>query len=485
MGPWTSLELSSPCHGEDQGFKSPRARLFSQEIRGSNPLARAISTWYHAMPRPQKPPFNLGGFLIGLLNMKFGQRTFSALSVRNYRLYFIGQTISMSGTRMQFVCQSWLVLLITKSAIALGLTAALQWLPILVFGAWGGVFVDRFSKRKILCFTQLASGILALILGIVVIFGWVKIWMVYVLAVALGLVNVIDGPAGQTFVVEMVNKEKLSNAIALNSIETNIARVLGPALAGFLIVYVGLGFCFLINAFSYVAVAIAILMMRANELYISPLVRTAKGQLQEGLKYAKSSPVIRDVLLMGAIVGALACEFAVSLPLLAKFTFNGDAGTYAILVSAMGAGSIIGGLVLAGRRKINTYVFSIITFLFGFFILLAAAMPTLFLTILLLTVVGFFHIYFSSLGNIILQLESDPKMRGRIMALWLVAYSGSVLIGAPIVGWICQYSGPRWGLAFGGFAAIIAAGIGLKNLKAAKIRPYAGKELLSYEEEIL
>ncbi len=416
--------------------------------------------------------------------MKFGQRAFSALGVRNYRLYFIGQAISMSGTRMQFICQSWLVLLITKSAIALGLTAALQWLPILVFGAWGGVLVDRFPKKKILFFTQLASGILALILGIVVIFGWVKIWMVYVLAIALGLVNVIDGPAGQTFIVEMVNKEKLSNAIALNSIETNIARVLGPALAGFLIVYVGLGFCFLINAFSYVAVAIAISMMRANELYFSPLVRTAKGQLKEGLRYAKSSPLIRNVLLMGAIVGALACEFAVSLPLLAKFTFNGDAGKYAILVSAMGAGSIIGGLVLAGRRKIDIHGFAIITFLFGFFILLTAVAPTLFLTILLLTAVGFFHIYFSSLGNIILQIESNPDLRGRVIALWLVAYSGSVLIGAPIVGWISQYSGPRWGLAFGGFAAIIAAGIGFKNFKNAKIKPDNSKRLQSYKRKI-
>ena len=400
--------------------------------------------------------------------MKFDEKTFSSLRIKNYRLYFIGQAISLTGTRMQLICQSWLVLSITKSGTALGVTVALQWLPILLFGAWGGVIVDRFSKRKILYFTQLASGIIALILGALVISGWVNIWMVYGLAFALGLVNVIDGPAGQTFVTEMVGKKDLSNAIALNAVETSIARVLGPALAGILIVFIGLGFCFLVNALSYLAVVLALFMMNAKELYHTPLIEKARGQLREGLKYAISSPIIRDVLLMGAIVGALACEFSVSLPLLAQFTFNGDAGTYSILVFAMGVGSMIGGLIMAGRRRTAPFAIVIVSFLFGLSILLTSVIPTLFLTVLLLVVVGFFHIYFASLGNIILQLESVPNMRGRVMALWLVAYSGSVLIGGPIVGWVGQYAGPRWSLALGGSAAVIAAIVGARSLKKEK-----------------
>ncbi|MBU3935017.1 MFS transporter [Patescibacteria group bacterium] len=397
----------------------------------------------------------------------------SPLKIKNYRLYFLGQGISQSGTRMQLVAQSWLVLSITGSGFALGLLAAFQFLPIFLFGAWGGVITDRFPKRKILYCTQLISGALALILALLVIFGWIKVWMVYILALALGLINVINSPTEHTFVIEMVREKELPGAIALNAIETNFARVFGPAFAGFLIVYFSLGFCFLINALSYFAVVIALFMMDAKELYCAPLIKATKGKLWDGIKYIKSSLLMKDILFMSLIVGSLACEFAVSLPLLAQFTFNGNAGTYSILLSAMGVGSLIGGLFMAAHRKATFNVFVFVTFLFGLFILATAISPILLLAISLLVVVGFFHIYFSSLGNTILQLKSVPEMRGRVTAIWIVAYSGSVLIGGPIIGWVCQYAGPRWGLALGGLATLLAAGIGARNLNKKSVERVA------------
>ena len=283
--------------------------------------------------------------------MGLGKKTFSSLKIRNYRLYFVGQAISLSGTWMQTIGQSWLVLQLTHSGTALGFVVALQFLPILFLGPWGGLIADRFPKRKILYFTQSISGVLALILGILVITGSVKVWMVYILALLLGLVNVFDNPTRQTFVIEMVDKKKLQNAIALNTFEINVARVVGPALAGALIVSAGLGMCFIINAISYIAVIIALHMMNDKELYRSPLVEKAKGQLMEGFRYVRSNPIILNTLIMMAIIGTLTYEFNVSLPLFAEFTFHGNAGTYAMLTSALGVGSIIGGLFLAGRRK--------------------------------------------------------------------------------------------------------------------------------------
>lgn len=393
------------------------------------------------------------------------KKIFSPLKIKNYRLYFLGQGISQSGTRMQLVAQSWLVFSMTGSGIALGLLAGFQFLPVLIFGAFGGVITDRFSKRKILYYTQFFSGILALALAMLVIFGLIKVWMVYIFALALGLIDVVNSPTEHSFIIEMVREKELPGAIALNAIETNFARVLGPAFAGFLIVYFSLGICFLVNAFSYIAVIIALFLMDAKELYCATIIKNTKGRLVEGIKYIKSSVLIKDILFMSFIVGCLTCEFAVSLPLLAQFTFNGNAGTYSILLSAMGFGSLIGGLFMAGYRKTTFKFFVLITLLFGLCILLVAVSPFLWITILLLVITGFFHIYFSSLGNTILQLNSASEMRGRVTAIWLVAYNGSVLIGGPIIGWVCQYAGPRWGLALGGLATLFAVVIGFKNLK--------------------
>ena len=395
------------------------------------------------------------------------RRTFFSLGIWNFRLYFIGQAISLSGTWMQTIGQSWLVLQITGSGTALGFVTALQFLPILVFGPWGGVIADRFSKRTILYCTQCAAGVLALVLGVLVATGWVRLWMVAILAVCLGLVNAVDNPTRQTFVLEMVGKEQIQNAVPLNSVLVNLARVLGPALAGALIATVGLAACFFVNAASYIAVLIALWMMRAEQLHSAPLVARASGQLREAFRYVRSTPILRNVLLMMAIIGTLSYEFQVILPLFAQFTLGGGAGAYAALTAAMGVGSVIGGLYTASRRKVVPAMLIRAAFLFGVVILAAAIAPNLAFAMAALVLVGIFSINFLSLGNTILQLESVPEMRGRVMALWAVAFLGSTPIGGPIVGWIGEHAGPRWGLGLGGLAALIAGTLGFRSLGLA------------------
>jgi len=394
----------------------------------------------------------------------FSQETFSSLHVRNYRLYYIGQIISTSGTFIQSIAQAWLVLELTNSGIALGITTALQYLPILIFGPYGGVIADRISKRKILYFTQSISGVLALILGVLVATGLVKVWMVYILAFCLGMVNVFDNPARQTFYIELVGPDNLRNAVTLYSTLVNLARIIGPAIAAALIASVGLAPCFIINGISYIAVVIMLGMMRAGELLITPPVPRAKGQLQEGFKYVASSNILGPTLLMMAIIGTLTFEFQVSLPLIAHSTFNGDASSYAFLSISMGVGAVIGGIFFASRKGIKPYKLVSASLLFGLAVLAAALMPSLLVTGLAMVLVGICSINFSSLGNTTLQLVSSPQMRGRVMSFWSVAFLGSTTIGGPIVGWFAQAVGARWGLALGGLAALVAAALGAVTL---------------------
>ncbi|HEX7620773.1 MAG TPA: MFS transporter [Anaerolineales bacterium] len=399
---------------------------------------------------------------------QFSRDTFSSLHVRNYRLYYIGQIISTSGTFMQSIAQAWLVLKLTNSGTALGLVTALQYLPILFLGPYGGVIADRFSKRKILYFTQSISGALALILGVLVATGLVKVWMVYILAFCLGMVTVFDNPTRQTFYIELVGPDNLMNAVTLYSTLVNLARIIGPAIAAAVIATFGLAPCFIINGVSYVAVVIMLGMMHANELLITPPVPAAKGQLQEGFKYVASTPVLGSSLLMMAIIGMLTFEFQVSLPLIAQFTFKGDASSYAFLSASMGVGAAVGGIFFASRKGIQPYKLVSASLLFGLAVLAAAFMPSLRLAGLALVLVGIFSINFSSLGNATLQLESSPQMRGRVMSFWSVAFLGSTTIGGPIVGWFAEAAGARWGLALGGLAALIAAALGavtLRNLR--------------------
>ncbi|MGE5139164.1 MAG: MFS transporter [Rudaea sp.] len=393
------------------------------------------------------------------------QSTFSSLRIRNYRLYYIGQIISTSGTFMQSIAQAWLVLKLTNSGTALGLVSALQFLPVLLLSPFGGVIADRFPKRTLLYITQSAFGVLALLLGLAVATGIVQLWMVEIVALGYGLVNTVDNPTRQSFVVEMVGESELRNAVTLYSSLVNLARVIGPAIAAAIIAAVQLAPCFILNGVSYGAVLIMLFAMRASELHTAPLAPRARSQLVQGFRYVASTPVLRNVLVMLAIIGTLTFEFQVSLPLLAQFTFNGDASSYAALTSAMGLGAVAGGLLTAGQKELSPSLLIVAAFFFGVTTLIAGAMPSLALAVMAMLAVGIFSIYFTSLGNSILQVHSEPQMRGRVMAFWAIAFLGSTTIGGPVIGWVGQTFGARAGLGLGGAAAIVAAVYGLLTLR--------------------
>ncbi len=386
-----------------------------------------------------------------------GTTTFRSLSIYNFRLYFFSQAISLSGTWMQIIGQSWLVLKITGSGTALGLVTALQFLPVLIFGAWGGVIADRFNKRRVLYVTQSISCLLAVILGVLVVTNSAQLWMIEVLALALGCVNAVDSPTRQTFISEMVGRDHLNNAISVNSLQVNLARVIGPAIAGVIIATVGLGACFVVNAISFIPVIIALVMMRESELHPVERIKAVKGKLMEGLRYVRNMPVLFDTLVMMAIVGTLAYEFTVVIPLFAQFTLHGNATTYATLNIAIGVGSLIGGFYTAQRKRVTQKMIYVSAFFFGIAMLVTALTSTLVLAFITMIVMGFFSINFLSQSNSILQLESSPEMRGRVMALWAVAFLGSTPIGGPIIGWVSQILNPSYGIAVGGVACLIAA----------------------------
>ncbi len=383
-------------------------------------------------------------------------RTFSSLQVRNYRLYIGGQMVSLTGTWMQRVAQAWLVLKLTDSGTSLGVVSALQFLPVLLLGPLGGVIADRIDKRRMLFVTQVAAGLLALALGLLVETGVVRLWMVYALATALGLVNTLDTPTRQSFVLEMVGRDQLPNAVSLNSVMVNLARIFGPAGAGLLITTLGLGPCFLLNAASYLAIVAALFLMRESDLHRVPPQPRRRGQLLEGLRYVRSTPALLAPLLMMAVIGTLAFEFQVVLPLLARFTFHGDAGTFSLLSSSMGTGAVAGGLFVATRHRREPTALARSAIVFGIAMLAGAIAPTMWIEVVVMTVVGATSIAFLALGNATLQLATDSAMRGRVMALWGVAFLGSTPVGGPIIGWIGEHVGPRYAMGLGGISCLVA-----------------------------
>ena len=367
---------------------------------------------------------------------------FAALAVPNFRLYFAGQAVSLVGTWMQVVAQSWLVLQLTGSGALLGLVAAAQFLPVLLLGPYGGLVADRTDKRRLLLGTQSALGLLAFLLGLLTVTHVVRLWMVLVLAAALGTVNSVDQPARQTFVPEMVGRDRVQNAVSLNSVLTNASRAVGPAVAGVLIATTGVGVCFLANAGSFAAVLVALALIRTQELHPAPPASRERGQLRQGLRYVRGTPGLLVPLLMMALVGTFAYEFQVALPLLARISLHGNASTYGFLTAAMGIGAVAGGLVVAGLARTSILLFTVAAAGFGIAILAAALVPSLPGELAALSVVGFFSTAFMATGNTTLQLTADPQFRGRVMALWSVTFTGSTPIGGPVVGVIADDFGP-------------------------------------------
>lgn len=393
----------------------------------------------------------------------FGEQTFASLKVRNYRLFFIGRGFSHMGNWMQMVALGWLVLEVTGSGVALGSVLAVRFLPLLVAGPFVGELVDTLDKRKLLYITQSTLAVLSLVLSALVFVEHLDLWLIYILAFASGVAESIDNPTRQSFLHEMVGPDNLRNAVTLSSTQANLARAIGPLFAGALIAGAGIAFCFLINALSFLVLIATLRMMKGSELHREEYTEHARGLLS-GIRYVASVPLIRTILIAMAIMGTLSYEFQTSLPLLARTTFLGTAADYAALLSAMGAGSVAGGLLSASRKEVGPREFVLWASLFGVSVLIVAVMPSLGLATVGMIFVGFFSICMSSAANTMIQLESAPYMRGRVMALWSTAIFGSTLIGAPVVGFVGEYASPRWGLALGGAAALLAALFAAKRL---------------------
>jgi MFS family permease len=391
------------------------------------------------------------------------ERIGSSLRHRNYRLFFFGQLVSVMGTWMQTVAQSFLVLDLTHSGTDLGLVTAARFLPILVFGPAGGLFADRRNKRRILYVTQALSGVLAAIFAILTGTHVIQMWLVYVLALSLGFVNVFDNPARQSFISEMVPLDDLANAITLNSVSINLARVFGAAVGGVLAA-LGLTLCFTCNAISFVAVIVSLVAMNGALLYPAKPVKRRPGQIRQGLRYVRETPELLIPLLMIALVGTLAWEFQVTLPLMASNVFGGGAGSYGVMASVMGVGAVGGGLVSAARSRPRARSLCTAAIGWGIAITAAAVAPTLPLELAALVFVGYGSITFNSYAKTTLQLAADPAMRGRVMALWALAWQGSTPIGGPLVGWIAQEVGARWSLAAGGIPTLLCGLLALPVL---------------------
>lgn len=384
------------------------------------------------------------------------RRTLDSLSVRNYRRYFAGQVVSVTGNWMQLVAEAWLVLKLTHSGAAVGLATGLQFLPILLLGALGGVFVDRHDRRRLLMATQALMAIPAVAFWALTATGLIEVWMVYALVLARGVILAIDNPARQSFVIELVGPEKVVNAVSLNSVIVHTARIAGPMLAGGLIALFGVGPAFAVNALSFAAMLVALRGMDPQRLRPAPRAPRERGQVRAAVREVLGRPELRIPLGMMVVIGTLSFNFQVLLPLFAKFTWHGTATTYALLMAAMGIGSIGGALLAGFRNRVTPRLLVGAAALFGAAQLAAAAAPTQAVQMLILAPVGAASVTFAAGVNSALQLAAGA-LRGRVMALYSVVFLGSTPIGAPLVGAIAEQAGPRVGLLIGGAAALATA----------------------------
>ncbi|MEU3723507.1 MFS transporter [Streptomyces sp. NPDC031705] len=385
------------------------------------------------------------------------QTMFSSLKIRNYRLFATGQVVSNTGTWMQRIAQDWLVLSLTGSASAVGITIALQFLPMLLFGLYGGVLADRLPKRPLLITTQSAMGLTGVALAALTLAGHVQVWHVYLAAFLIGLVTVVDNPARQTFVSEMVGPAQLANAVSLNSANFQSARLVGPAIAGVLITAVGSGWAFLLNGLSFAAPIAGLLLMRTHELHsVTPQPR-AKGQLREGLRYVAGRPELVWPIVLVGFIGTFGFNFPIWLSAFVDDVFHGDAGTYGVFNTLIAAGSLAGALLAARRGQARLRLLVTAAVLFSALLLVTAFAPGFWLFAALLVPIGMFGLTVNVVANSSVQMATDPEMRGRVMALYMMVFTGGTPVGAPLVGWITDTYGARLGMASGGLLSLVAA----------------------------
>jgi MFS family permease len=400
---------------------------------------------------------------------------FGSLKVRNYRLFFAGQVVSNIGTWMQRIAQDWLVLSLTGSATAVGVTTALQFLPMLLFGLYGGVLVDRLNKRRALFVTQTSMALTGIALALLTLSGHVHVWHVYLAAFVVGLATVVDNPARQSFVSEMVGPDQLQNAVSLNSANFQSARLVGPAVAGLMITGVGTGYAFLFNGLSFVAPIVGLMLMRARDLHVVRRAPRGKGQLREGLHYVAGRPDLMWTIILVGFIGTFGFNFPVYLSAFADDVFHAGAGSYSLFNTLMAVGSLAGALLAARRGTAKMRVMIAAAVAFGGLELVAATAPSLWLFSLLMVPIGMFGMTVNVTANTTVQMGTDPAMRGRVMALYMMVFMGGSPIGAPIAGWITDAYGVRAGLAVGGaIAAAAAVVIGLVLARVGNLRLSVG-----------
>jgi MFS family permease len=398
------------------------------------------------------------------------RRTFDSLHTYNFRLYFGGQLVSYIGAWMQTMAEAWLVLELTDSGVAVGATFAFRFLPVFLFGLWGGAIADHFDRRKVLLVTQTISAVLAVVLWLVVLTDVVDVWMVFGLAIALGFVTVVDEPAKQAFTEEMVGRDRLANAVALNSAVGNSARITGPALAGLLIATVGVSWVFFVNAISFFAVVAALLAMRKSELHRHHHPE-GRPRVKEGLLYAWGIPEVRITIILVAVVGTLVYNFPTYLTLLASETFGGGAGLAGFLMAILGVGTVIGGLVAAHRGHTTLRIVILGAVLLGSVLVVTAILPSQHLVEVALVPLGALAVFFGTTANAHMQLSSAPQLRGRVMAIYMLLTFGSTVVGGPFVGWVCEQWSPRAGLGLAGLATVATAVLVALPMSARHHRP--------------
>ena len=398
----------------------------------------------------------------------FGSDTFRSLRVRNFRLFFVGQIISQTGTWMQMIAIGLLVLAITDSGVAVGLVTAAQFLPILVLGAWGGVLADRRDRHHLLITMNIAGAVVATAFAALVLSGHEALWSVYLLTFAAGTVTALENPARRALVTDLVPERDVPNAVGLNSTMMTTSRVFGPALGGLLIAGPGIGWCFAVNAISFVPQVWLFLRMDRSRFRPTTLVVKAKGQLREGLRYVWGQPDLRLPLLLVTAVGTMAFNFSVILPLFATRDLGGSATTFTTMMSIMSLGSVIGALTIARRTEANTAVLARCTLALGVAMTALALAPATLTAYLAVVPVGITSIMVISGSNAVVQLATVPEMRGRVLALIAVVFLGSTPIGGPITGWISETFGARWALALGAVTSLAAGLLTLRALQGTK-----------------